>query len=75
MKILLVLVFLMDLKGQVKDYVSELGASTVGVASIDRFDGAPKGHRPEDLLPGANSVVVFGVKLLDSIVGWDRLFK
>ena len=65
----------MDLTGPVKDFVSELGASTVGVASIDRFDGAPKGHRPEDLLPGANSVVVFGIKLLDSIVGWDRLFK
>jgi epoxyqueuosine reductase len=66
---------LMDLTQQVKDFVSELGASTVGVASIDRFDGAPRGHRPEDLLPKARSVVVFGIKLLDSVVGWDRLFR
>jgi len=65
----------MDLTGQVKDFVLDLGASIAGVANVDRFKGAPKGHRPEELLPRAKSVLVFGIKLLDSVVGWDRLFR
>ena len=65
----------MDLTRQVKDSVLELGAGIVGIGSVDRFEGAPRGHRPEDLLPKAKSVVVFGIRLLDSVAGWDRLFK
>jgi epoxyqueuosine reductase len=65
----------MDLTSEVKEAVLGLGASLVGIAGADRFDGAPKGHRPEDLLPGARAVVVMGVQVLESISGWNRLFR
>jgi epoxyqueuosine reductase QueG len=37
------------------------GARVVGVASVEAFRaGVPEGYRPEDILPGARSVVVAG---------------
>ena len=60
---------------KVKEHVLGLGASVVGIASVDRFQGAPRGHGPQDLLAGARSVVVLGVRLLESISGWHRLFR
>jgi len=35
----------------------------VGVAPVERFANAPEGHRPEDLLPGAESVISMGMKV------------
>jgi epoxyqueuosine reductase len=34
------------------------GADLMGVAPAERLAGAPEGHRPVDLLPGARSVIV-----------------
>ena len=34
------------------------GAELVGFVSADRFDDAPRGHRPSDLLPDARSAIV-----------------
>ncbi len=65
----------MELTGQVKEFVLGLGATVVGVAGVERFEGAPRGHRPGDLLGHARSVIVMGVRLLDSIAGWTRLFR
>ena len=36
------------------------GALVVGVADPEKFEGAPEGHRPTDLLPRAKSVIVVG---------------
>lgn len=38
---------------------------TIGIASTDRFAGAPAGSRPTDLMPACQSVVVFALKHLD----------
>src|SRR5438046_4680773 len=39
----------------------EAGARVVGVAAAEAFRaGVPEGYRPEDILPGARSVVVAG---------------
>jgi ferredoxin len=35
----------------------------VGVGPVERWDHAPQGHRPGDLLPGAKSVVVLGMRV------------
>ncbi len=44
------------------------GADLVGIASIDRFQHYPEEKRPEHLLPGAESVIVVGVRvLLDTV--------
>lgn len=59
----------------VKRFARELGASVVGVAPVDRFTGSPRGHSPVELMPGAKSVVVIGLKLLDTVVEWPSLFQ
>jgi epoxyqueuosine reductase QueG len=43
--------------GELKQYALNNGADLVGVASVERFNGAPMGHQPEDILPGAKAVI------------------
>lgn len=40
-----------------KQFALDNGADLAGVASIERFDGAPPGHHPTDILPNARAVV------------------
>lgn len=46
---------------QVKALLSSLGADLCGIASIDRFSGAPDGYHPLDVLPGCKSVISFAL--------------
>lgn len=64
----------MDLKQQLKDYaLDRLEMSLFGVTGVDRLSGAPEGYRPTDILPGARSVVVVGIRLsLGAIQGIFR---
>jgi epoxyqueuosine reductase QueG len=48
---------------EVKDYARREGAHLVGIASAEAFEDART--RPRDLLPGARSVVVLAMKILD----------
>ncbi len=50
---------------ELKKYILDSGAKLVGIAPASRFEGAPDGKRPEDLLPSAKSVVVIGIRLVD----------
>ena len=51
----------MDAKKEIKEKALSLGARAAGVASVDEINRfAPAGHRPDDLLRGAKSVVVLG---------------
>jgi len=54
------------LTASVKELAHRLGADLVGVAQADSFMEAPKGHRPEDLLRRARSVIVMAIHLLDA---------
>ena len=56
---------------EVVDWLKAKGTSLVGISSLDRFDGAPRGHHPRDFVPGAKSVVTFGVALLHQAVYWE----
>jgi epoxyqueuosine reductase len=56
----------------IKNLVIDFGATIVGIASTDRFNGAPAGHGPYDLMPRAKSVVVAGVRIPDPVVDWDK---
>ena len=56
----------------VKNLMLDYGATIVGVASVDRFEGAPPGHGPLELLPTAKSVVVGGVRIPDPVVDYDK---
>lgn len=42
---------------ELKAFALSAGADLVGVASVDRFAGAPAGHHPSDVLVGARSVL------------------
>ena len=48
------------------------GANVVGVGPAERFAGAPKGHRPEDIVPGARSVVTFGIRIPHYVSHWPE---
>ena len=58
----------MNMTQEVKDFVLKLGMSIVGIASTDRFDNVPEGRKPEEILPGAKSVIVFGLSIPDGVV-------
>jgi len=62
------------LKDEIKQIALSEGATKVGIASVERFAGAPAGHAPVDFIPGARSVISVGVRLLDAAVDRDRLF-
>ncbi len=51
------------MKKQIKEFVLSLGADVCGVANIDRFSEAPVGFHPQDIFPGCQSVIVFGIAL------------
>jgi epoxyqueuosine reductase QueG len=59
---------LAGLTGKVKDFVKKKGATLVGVAAIERFSRAPKGHRPRDFLPNAESVISIGLRINKSSI-------
>lgn len=46
------------LKDKIKEFAISRGAELVGFAAMNRFEGAPEGHRPVDILPEAKTVVV-----------------
>ena len=62
-----------DRTQKVKEYARSLGARLVGVADAGRCALAPRGHRPEDFLPGARSVVVVGLPILRAYTRYAEL--
>lgn len=56
----------------IKSMMTDFGMTIVGIASVDRFEGAPPGHGPLELLPTAKSVVVGGVRIPDPVVDYDE---
>jgi len=52
-----------DLTDTIKSLALEAGGDVVGVAPVGRWDEfVPEGYRPDDILPGAKSVVVVGTR-------------
>ena len=47
---------------EVKKIAFRLGADLCGIASMDRFDHAPKDFHPRDVLPTCQSVISFGCR-------------
>jgi epoxyqueuosine reductase QueG len=58
----------MSLTDEVKEFARKNRADLVGVASADRFQEAPDGRRPWDLLPDAKSVIVMAKRIPISVV-------
>lgn len=52
-----------DKSRKIKEIAVDLGADLCGIASPDRFNGAPKGHHPLDIYPDCKSVIVFAKRV------------
>ena len=65
----------MSMTSDIKEYILAQGADLVGIAPVERFEGAPRGHAPWDLLPSARSVVSFGMRLLDATVDYPDYLR
>lgn len=51
-------------KDEVKKLAKSLGADIVGIASMDRFEGAPKEMDPRYIMPEAKSMIVMGFRVM-----------
>ncbi len=49
---------------QIKAYAKRLGADIVGIAPMDRFEGAPKQMDPRYIMPEAKSMIVMGFRVM-----------
>ncbi|MFH1904104.1 MAG: hypothetical protein ABIK53_01065 [bacterium] len=49
---------------KVKKYAKKLGADIVGIASMDRFKGAPKQMDPRYIMPEAKSLIAMGFRVM-----------
>lgn len=47
---------------KIKEIMKSLGADLCGIASVDRFEDAPKGYHPIDVFPACKSVISFGYR-------------
>lgn len=47
---------------EIKSLFYSLGADLCGISGINRFDDAPKGYHPTDVLPCCKSVISFAVR-------------
>jgi len=56
-----------DLKEKLRKFAVKENIDFFGIASVDRFKYAPEGHRPEDLLEGAKSVISIGTRILEGV--------
>jgi epoxyqueuosine reductase len=52
-----------DRERKIKSLTIGLGADLCGVATPERFTGAPEGHRPTDIYPDCKSVIVFAKRV------------
>ncbi|MBW2342159.1 MAG: epoxyqueuosine reductase [Deltaproteobacteria bacterium] len=51
-----------------KKFALSKGADLVGIASVSSFEGAPDGHKPEDILPDAKTVIVLAKRIPNGVV-------
>lgn len=58
-----------------KEEMFKYGAKRIGIAPVERFETAPKGHRPCDYLPGAKSVVVALIPIVSGLMGWNSFME
>lgn len=53
---------------ELKRVAKELGADLVGIASVERFEGAPVGFKPQDIFPDARSVIAFAKRFPEGVL-------
>ena len=66
-----------SLTNELKDHLLGMshGAALVGVASVARFEGAPRGHRPGDFVHDARSVVAIALPIVSGLMRWPEYLE
>jgi epoxyqueuosine reductase len=62
------------LTAEMRELVFHEGAVLFGVAGVDRFEGAPRGHHPAEIVRGARTVITFGIPLIEQVADWEEMF-
>ena len=57
-----------DLTKDVKKMAFSKRIDMIGIAPVERFQGAPKGHHPAEVLPGCESVISLGRRFLMGMI-------
>jgi len=57
-----------NLEGEIKEFALSKGADLVGIAPVSRFDGVPDGHKPEDILADAKTVIACAKRIPNAVV-------
>jgi hypothetical protein len=57
-----------ELTSKIRNFALKAGADLFGVASAEVLSAAPRGFRPQDILPDCKAVIVVGKKLSDATV-------
>lgn len=57
----------------IKNLATHLGADLCGIASIDRFENAPKGFHPQDVFKNTKSVISIACRILDGPLNADNI--
>jgi hypothetical protein len=57
-----------NLKDKIKEFALSKGVDLVGMSSASRFGGVPDGHKPEDILPDAKTVIACAKRFPNSVV-------
>ncbi len=64
-----------EFTSNIKQFVRNQGSPLVGISSAERLDTAPMGHRPQDFLPGARSVIVMAMPILRAYARYPEFMK
>ena len=62
----------MGLKNELRNLALSNEMDYFGVGSVNRWANAPVGHRPNDLLPEAKSVIVLGIRIPKGAIEGNR---
>lgn len=58
----------MSLTNEIKRFVINCEMDVVGICGVERLMNEPQGRRPTDILPGAQSVIVYGKRIADGVM-------
>jgi epoxyqueuosine reductase len=63
------------LTAEIRELALHEGAVLFGVAGVDRFEGAPRGHHPAEIVRGARTVITFGIPQIEQVADWEEMFQ
>jgi len=58
---------------EIKNLATHIGADLCGIASIDRFENAPKGFHPRDVFKDTKSVISIACRIPDGLLNADNV--